>query len=95
MTTLRRDAASRRDPWRRRDAVRTRVARGRTVAVVGLARSGVAAARLLRRLGAHVLGSDSGAEGLAARRAALEREGVRSGPAATPTRPSRARSWWW
>lgn len=33
----------------------------RTVAVVGLARSGVAAARLLRRLGSCVLASDSGA----------------------------------
>src|ERR1700730_1097786 len=33
----------------------------RTVAVVGLARSGVAAARLLRRLGGPVLASDSGA----------------------------------
>ena len=33
----------------------------RTVAVVGLARSGVAAARLVRRLGGRVLASDSGA----------------------------------
>ncbi|HEX6774436.1 MAG TPA: hypothetical protein VF238_01240, partial [Methylomirabilota bacterium] len=33
----------------------------RTVAVVGLARSGVAAARLIRRLGGRVLASDSGA----------------------------------
>ena len=35
----------------------------RTVAVVGLARSGVAAARLIRRLGGRVLASDSGARG--------------------------------
>src|SRR6266446_7507317 len=33
----------------------------RTIAVVGLARSGVAAARLIRRLGGRVLASDSGA----------------------------------
>ena len=33
----------------------------RTVSVVGLARSGVAAARLIRRLGGRVLASDSGA----------------------------------
>src|SRR6266540_5077117 len=33
----------------------------RTVAVVGLARSGVAAARLIRHLGGRVLASDSGA----------------------------------
>ncbi len=33
---------------------------GRTVAVVGLARSGVAAARLIRRIGGRVLASDSG-----------------------------------
>src|SRR5215470_8675264 len=33
----------------------------RTVAVVGLARSGVAAARLIRRLGGRVLASDSNA----------------------------------
>src|SRR3984893_3097662 len=49
---------------------------GKTVAVVGLAKSGVAAARLLRRLGARVLASDSGApETLAAEARVLEREG--------------------
>src|SRR5260370_25269298 len=36
----------------------------RTIAVVGLARSGVAAARLIRRLGGRVLASDSGAREL-------------------------------
>jgi phosphoglycerate dehydrogenase-like enzyme len=49
---------------------------GKTVAVVGLAKSGVAAARLLRRLGARVLASDSGAlETLTAEARALDREG--------------------
>ncbi|HZP37916.1 MAG TPA: UDP-N-acetylmuramoyl-L-alanine--D-glutamate ligase [Methylomirabilota bacterium] len=49
----------------------------RTVAVVGLAKSGIAAARLLRRLGTRVLASDSGApESLTAEARALEREGV-------------------
>jgi UDP-N-acetylmuramoylalanine--D-glutamate ligase len=51
---------------------------GRTVAVVGLARSGVAACRLLRRLGARVLASDAKPRAALARDAlALEGEGVR------------------
>ena len=81
LTTLRRDAAyqvgifvsgdgTRGIPYR--DSLATK-----TVAVVGLAKSGVAAARLLRRLGARVLASDSGAlESLTAEARALEREGV-------------------
>ncbi|MBI1727890.1 MAG: UDP-N-acetylmuramoyl-L-alanine--D-glutamate ligase [Candidatus Rokubacteria bacterium] len=48
----------------------------RTTAVVGLARSGVAAARLIRRLGGRVLASDSGArESLSADARGLERLG--------------------
>src|SRR3989442_10685069 len=48
----------------------------RTVAVVGLARSGVAAARLIRRLGGRVLASDSGArESLSAEARDLEHLG--------------------
>ena len=48
----------------------------RTVAVVGLARSGVAAARLIRRLGGGVLASDSNArEALAPEALELERLG--------------------
>jgi UDP-N-acetylmuramoylalanine--D-glutamate ligase len=51
---------------------------GRTVAVVGLARSGAAAARLIRRLGGRVLASDSAPrEALAAEVRQLEREGCR------------------
>jgi len=51
---------------------------GRTVAVVGLARSGVAAARLAMRLGSRVLASDSAPRArLAAEAAGLEREGAR------------------
>jgi UDP-N-acetylmuramoylalanine--D-glutamate ligase len=51
---------------------------GRTVSVVGLARSGVAAARLARRLGAHVLASDAApADHLPAEARALEAEGIR------------------
>src|SRR5262245_41568926 len=51
---------------------------GRTVAVVGLARSGVAAARLAMRLGSRVLASDAAPrERLAAEAAGLEREGAR------------------
>ena len=42
-----------------RGAVYREWLRGRTVSVVGLARSGVAACRLLRRLGAVVLASDA------------------------------------
>jgi UDP-N-acetylmuramoylalanine--D-glutamate ligase len=50
----------------------------RTVAVVGLARSGMAAARLIRRLGGRVLASDSApAEALAARARELEQAGCR------------------
>jgi UDP-N-acetylmuramoylalanine--D-glutamate ligase len=49
---------------------------GRTTAVVGLARSGVAAARLIRRLGGRVLASDSGArESLSTEARDLERLG--------------------
>jgi UDP-N-acetylmuramoylalanine--D-glutamate ligase len=49
---------------------------GRTVAVVGLARSGVAAARMIRRLGGQVLASDAGArESLSADARDLERLG--------------------
>ena len=59
-------------------AYRRRLA-GKTVSVVGLAKSGVAAARLIRRVGGTVLASD------AADRAALS----------IPTRPSPARSWSW
>src|SRR5262245_40127518 len=51
---------------------------GRTVSVVGLARSGVAAARLAGRLGAHVLASDTApADRLPAEARALEADGVR------------------
>jgi len=51
---------------------------GRAVAVVGLARSGVAAARLIRRLGGLVLASDSGSrESLSADARDLERLGCR------------------
>jgi UDP-N-acetylmuramoylalanine--D-glutamate ligase len=50
----------------------------RTVAVVGLARSGVAAARLARRLGARVLASDSGPRAsLSGDAIGLESEGCR------------------
>jgi UDP-N-acetylmuramoylalanine--D-glutamate ligase len=49
---------------------------GKTTAVVGLAKSGIAAARLLRRLGARVLASDSSPlESLTAEARALDREG--------------------
>jgi len=49
---------------------------GKTTAVVGLAKSGIAAARLLRRLGARVLASDSSPlEALTAEARGLEREG--------------------
>ncbi|MBI2153894.1 MAG: UDP-N-acetylmuramoyl-L-alanine--D-glutamate ligase [Candidatus Rokubacteria bacterium] len=52
--------------------------RGRTVSVVGLARSGVAACRLLRQLGAVVLASDAKPRSALSREAlALEAEGVR------------------
>ena len=101
LTTLRRDAAyqigifvsgdgTRGIPYRESLATKT-------VAVVGLAKSGVAAARLLRRLGARVLASDSGARREPRRggaRAGAGR-GARCGPAAIPTRPSAGRSWWW
>jgi UDP-N-acetylmuramoylalanine--D-glutamate ligase len=51
---------------------------GRTVAVVGLGRSGVAAARLVRRLGARVLASDSNARAsLSADARQLEGDGCR------------------
>ncbi len=49
---------------------------GKTVSVLGLARSGVAAARLVRRLGGRVLASDSSPlEALPAEARGLEREG--------------------
>jgi len=49
---------------------------GKTTAVVGLAKSGVAAARLLRRLGVRVLASDSSPlESLTEEARALDREG--------------------
>lgn len=52
--------------------------RGRTVSVVGLARSGVAACRLLRQVGAAVLASDAKPRAALGREAlALEAEGVR------------------
>jgi UDP-N-acetylmuramoylalanine--D-glutamate ligase len=51
---------------------------GRTVSVVGLARSGVAAARLVGRLGARVLASDAGAPAsLSAEAQGLEADGCR------------------
>src|SRR5436309_288495 len=51
---------------------------GRTVSVVGLARSGIAAARLIRRVGGGVLASDSGAAAsLSAEAWQLERDGCR------------------
>ena len=51
---------------------------GRTVSVVGLARSGVAAARLIRRVGGHVLASDAGAPAsLSVEAWQLERDGCR------------------
>jgi UDP-N-acetylmuramoylalanine--D-glutamate ligase len=51
---------------------------GRTVAIVGLARSGVAAARLVRRLGARVLASDSSSRAsLPAAARQLEGDGCR------------------
>lgn len=58
-------------------AYRRRLA-GKTVSVVGLARSGVAAARLIRRVGGNVLASDSSDRGqIPADVLALEREGCR------------------
>ena len=57
----------------------------RTVAVVGLARSGVAAARLIRRLGGHVLASDSNArEALSPEALELERLGCTLFPGGHP-----------
>ncbi|HET7875419.1 MAG TPA: UDP-N-acetylmuramoyl-L-alanine--D-glutamate ligase [Methylomirabilota bacterium] len=51
---------------------------GRSVAVVGLARSGVAAVRLIRQLGGRVLASDSAARDvLSAEARALDAEGAR------------------
>ncbi|HSB41697.1 MAG TPA: hypothetical protein VLK28_07680, partial [Methylomirabilota bacterium] len=65
LVTLRRDAAYQVGIFVSGDGTRGVPYRdslaGKTVAVVGLAKSGVAAARLLRRLGARVLASDSGA----------------------------------
>ena len=73
-------------------AYRRRLA-GKTVSVVGLARSGVAAARLIRRVGGHVLASDA-AEPRARsppRRAALERDGLRAVDGRPPRRGLRGR----
>src|SRR3970282_2077644 len=59
----------------------------RTVSVVGLAKSGVAAARLIRRLGGRVLDSDSGArEALSAEARGLEELGCAVGAAGHPDR---------
>src|SRR5262249_37720830 len=50
---------------------------GKTVSVVGLARSGVAAARLIHRVGGHVLASDAAERGaLSAEARALQRDGL-------------------
>ena len=63
--------AARGRPWREALA-------GRPVTVVGLARSGVAACRLLRALGADVTGTDGrAADGLLPEARTLAREGVR------------------
>jgi UDP-N-acetylmuramoylalanine--D-glutamate ligase len=63
--------AARGEAWRRALA-------GRRVTVVGLARSGVAACRLLRRLGARVIGTDArGADAVGPDARALAQEGVR------------------
>ena len=63
--------AARGRPWREALA-------GRSVTVVGLARSGVAACRLLRALGARVTGTDArAADALAPEARALSAEGVR------------------
>src|SRR6266436_4855447 len=80
LATLRRDAAYQVGIFVSGDGTRGVPYReslaGKTVAVVGLAKSGVAAARLLRRLGARVLASDSGSlESLATEARVLEREG--------------------
>src|SRR5262245_4917694 len=57
-------------------AYRRRLA-GKTVSVVGLARSGVAAARLIHRVGGHVLASDAAERGaLSPEARALERDGL-------------------
>jgi UDP-N-acetylmuramoylalanine--D-glutamate ligase len=62
--------AARGGPWRRALA-------GRRVTVVGLARSGVAASRLLRKLGAHVTGTDMrGPDAVGPEARALVRDGV-------------------
>jgi UDP-N-acetylmuramoylalanine--D-glutamate ligase len=59
-----------------RGATYRRSLAGKTVSVVGLAKSGVAAARLVRRLGGRVLASDSSPlEALSSEARALEREG--------------------
>ena len=59
-----------------RGATYRRSLAGKTVSVVGLAKSGVAAARLIRRLGGRVLASDSSPlEALSSEARALEREG--------------------
>src|SRR5258708_22470434 len=80
LATLRRDAAYQVGIFVSGDGTRGVPYReslaGKTVAVVGLAKSGVAAARLLRRLGARVLASDSRPlESLATEARVLEREG--------------------
>src|SRR6202040_4416885 len=80
LATLRRDAAYQVGIFVSGDGTRGVPYRdslaGKTTAVVGLAKSGVAAARLLRRLGARVLASDSSPlEALTAEARALDREG--------------------
>ena len=81
--------AARGGPWREALA-------GRPVTVVGLARSGVAACRLLRALGARVTGTDAAgptpsAGGAGARRARASG----SSWAATRRTHSRRPSWSW
>ena len=64
--------------------------------VVGLARSGVAACRLLRALGAHVTGTDvRGADAVGPEARALAREGVQLVLGGHPRTRSRRPSWSW
>jgi len=67
---------------------------GRTVSGVGLARSGVAACRLLRRLGAVVLASDAKPRSaLGGEVPALEAEGVRVSAGGHPAEAFGGPSW--
>ena len=73
------------------------VLRGQKVAVYGLARSGVAAARLLLREGARVVGLDARPESALGREVAgLRGEGVelRVGSPLAPDALA-ALTWWW